>query len=296
MLINMKEMLKVAQENQFAVPAFNIGSGQILKAVVQSANEKNAPVILAIHPNELSFLEDSFVASCIEEAHKSKVPMVIHLDHGANKSQILRAIRCGFTSVMIDGSHLSYEENVTISRAVVEIAKGLNISVEGELGTIGTTGTSGEGGSDEIIYTNPQLARDFVEKTGVDTLAIAIGTAHGIYPKGFKPELKLDLLKEIKEVVDIPLVLHGGSSNPDEEIAQAVKLGVCKVNISSDVKSAYYKKCREVLEQNPSLYEPDAIYPQCIEAAREVIEFKMNLFNDIDKLKCFSPKEESVIG
>lgn len=296
MLINMKEMLQVAQENQFAVPAFNIGSGQILKAVVQSANEKNAPVILAIHPNELSFLEDSFVASCIEEANKSKVPMVIHLDHGANKSQILRAIRCGFTSVMIDGSHLPYEENVAISREVVEIAKGLNVSVEGELGTIGTTGTSGEGGSDEIIYTNPQLARDFVEKTGVDTLAIAIGTAHGIYPKGFKPELRLDLLKEIKEVVDIPLVLHGGSSNPDEEIEQAVKLGVCKVNISSDVKSAYYKKCREVLEQNPSLYEPDAIYPQCIEAAREVIEFKMNLFNDIDKLKCFSQKEDLVIG
>ncbi|MCC0629163.1 MULTISPECIES: ketose-bisphosphate aldolase [unclassified Clostridioides] len=296
MLINMKEMLKVAQENQFAVPAFNIGSGQILKAVVQSANEKKAPVILAIHPNELSFLGDSFVASCIEEANKSKIPMVIHLDHGANKEQILRAIRCGFTSVMIDGSHLPYEENVAISREVVEIAKGLNVSVEGELGTIGTTGTSGEGGSDEIIYTNPQLARDFVEKTGVDTLAIAIGTAHGIYPKEFKPELRLDLLKEIKEVVDIPLVLHGGSSNPDEEIAQAVKLGVCKVNISSDVKSAYYKKYREVLEQNPSLYEPDAIYPQCIETAREVIEFKMNLFNDIDKLKCFLEKEELVIG
>ena len=140
MLINMKEMLKVAQENQFAVPAFNIGSGQILKAVVQSANEKNAPVILAIHPNELSFLGDSFVASCIEEANKSKVPMVIHLDHGENKEQILRAIRCGFTSVMIDGSHLPYEENVAISREIVEIAKGLNVSVEGELGTIGTTG------------------------------------------------------------------------------------------------------------------------------------------------------------
>ncbi|CCK99620.1 fructose-bisphosphate aldolase Fba [Clostridioides difficile] len=287
MLINMKEMLKVAQENQFAVPAFNIGSGQILKAVVQSANEKNAPVILAIHPNELSFLGDSFVASCIEEANKSKVPMVIHLDHGENKEQILRAIRCGFTSVMIDGSHLPYEENVAISREVVEIAKGLNVSVEGELGTIGTTGTSSEGGTDEIIYTDSKLAKDFIEKTGVDTLAIAIGTEHGIYPKGFKPELKLDLLKEIREVVDIPLVLHGGSSNPDEEIAQAVKLGVCKINISSDVKSAYYKKCREVLEKNSSLYEPDTIYPPCIDAAREVIEFKMNLFNTIDKLKCF---------
>ncbi len=296
MLINMKEMLKVAQENKFAVPAFNIGSGQILKAVVQSANEKNAPVILAIHPDELNFLEDSFVASCIEEANKSKVPMVIHLDHGANKDQILRAIRCGFTSVMIDGSHLPYQENVAISKEVVEIAKGLNVSVEGELGTIGTTGTSGEGGSDEIIYTDPQLARDFVEKTGVDTLAIAIGTAHGIYPKGFKPELKLDLLKEIREVVDVPLVLHGGSSNPDEEIAQAVKLGVCKINISSDVKSAYYNKCREILKQNPSLYEPNAIYPTCIESARKVIEFKMNLFNDIDKSQCFLQKEELVMG
>ena len=283
----------MAQENQFAVPAFNIGSGQILKAVVQSANEKNAPVILAIHPNELSFLGDSFVASCIEEANKSKVPMVIHLDHGENKEQILRAIRCGFTSVMIDGSHLPYEENVAISREIVEIAKGLNVSVEGELGTIGGTeegihvAENDKVYTDEIIYTDSKLAKDFVEKTGVETLAIAIGTAHGIYPKGFKPELKLDLLKEIREVVDIPLVLHGGSSNPDEEIAQAVKLGVCKINISSDVKSAYYKKCRELLEQNPSLYEPDTIYPPCIKSAREVIEFKMNLFNAIDKLKCF---------
>ena len=161
------------------------------------------------------------------------------------------------------------------------------MSVEGELGTIGTTGTSSEGGTDEIIYTDSKLAKDFVEKTGVETLAIAIGTAHGIYPKGFKPELKLDLLKEIREVVDIPLVLHGGSSNPDEEIAQAVKLGVCKINISSDVKSAYYKTCRELIETNPSLYEPDTIYPPCIKSAREVIEFKMNLFNAIDKLKCF---------
>ncbi len=122
MLLNMKEMLKVAQENKFAVPAFNIGSGQILKAVVESANEKQAPVILAIHPSELAFLEDSFVASCIEEANKSRVPMVIHLDHGATKEEVLRAIRCGFTSVMIDGSHLPYEENVRVTKEVVDIA------------------------------------------------------------------------------------------------------------------------------------------------------------------------------
>jgi len=291
MLINMKEMLTVAQENGFAVPAFNIGSGQILKAVVESANERQAPVILAIHPDELSFLEDSFIASCIEEANKSTVPMVIHLDHGGTFEQALRAIRCGFTSVMIDASHMSYEDNIAITKKVVEVAHPLNVSVESELGTIGTTGTTGtylEGKENIIIYTDPELAKDFVDRTGVDSLAVAIGTAHGIYPKGMKPELKLDLLKVLRQKVEVPLVLHGGSSNSDTEIAKAVTLGISKINISSDLKAAYYKKCREVLAENVGWYEPNAIYPPCIKAAREVIEFKMDLFNDIDKAKCYN--------
>ncbi|MBX4268518.1 ketose-bisphosphate aldolase [Clostridium estertheticum] len=290
MLINMKEMLTVAQENGFAVPAFNIGSGQILKAVVESANEKQAPVILAIHPDELSFLEDSFIASCIEEANKSTVPMVIHLDHGGTFDQALRAIRCGFTSVMIDASHMPYEENIAITKKVIEVAHPLNVSVESELGTIGTTGTTGtylEGKENTIIYTDPELAKDFVDRTGVDSLAVAIGTAHGIYPKGMKPELKLDLLKVLRQKVEVPLVLHGGSSNSDDEIAKSVTLGISKINISSDLKAAYYKKCREVLAENIGWYEPNAIYPPCIKAAREVIEFKMDLFNDIDKAKCY---------
>jgi len=290
MLINMKEMLTVAQENGFAVPAFNIGSGQILKAVVESANERQAPVILAIHPDELSFLEDSFIASCIEEANKSTVPMVIHLDHGGTFEQALRAIRCGFTSVMIDASHMSYEENIAITKKVVEVSHPLNVSVESELGTIGTTGTTGtylEGKENVIIYTDPELAKDFVDRTGVDSLAVAIGTAHGIYPKGMKPELKLDLLKVLRQKVEVPLVLHGGSSNSDSEIAKSVTLGISKINISSDLKAAYYKKCREVLAENVGWYEPNAIYPPCIKAAREVIEFKMELFNDIDKAKCY---------
>ena len=291
MLINMKELLTVAQENGFAVPAFNIGSGQILKAVVESANERQAPVILAIHPDELSFLEDSFIASCIEEANKSTVPMVIHLDHGGTFEQVLRAIRCGFTSVMIDASHMPYEENIAITKKVVEVAHPLNVSVESELGTIGTTGTTGtylEGGANKIIYTDPELAKDFVDRTGVDSLAVAIGTAHGIYPKGMKPELKLDLLKVLRQKVEVPLVLHGGSSNSDKEIAESVTLGISKINISSDLKAAYYKKCREVLAENVGWYEPNAIYPPCIKAAREVIEFKMDLFNDIDKAKCYN--------
>lgn len=283
MLINMKEMLTVAQDNGFAVPAFNIGSAQILSAVVASANEKNAPVILAIHPDELAFISDAFIKTCIEEARNSDVPMVIHLDHGGSYDDVLRAIRCGFTSVMIDGSMLPYEENVAICKKVVEVGKSLNVSVEGELGTIGTTGTSGEGGADEIIFTDPEVAKDFVEKTGVDTLAIAIGTSHGIYPKDKKPELRLDLLKEIRKNVSIPLVLHGGSANTDSEVAESVTLGISKINISSDIKQAFYTKCREVLDENPGWYEPNAIYPPCILACRDVIEEKMKLFNTINK-------------
>ena len=259
MLINMKEMLKVADKNEFAVPAFNIGSEAILKGVVESANEKNAPVILAIHPTELEFLGDSFIKTCIEEANKSRVPMVIHLDHGGKFEEILRAIRCGFTSVMIDASHMSYEDNVAITKKVVEVAKVSDVSVEAELGTIGTTGESYEGGTSSIIYTDPAQAKDFIEKTGIDSLAVAIGTAHGIYPKNMKPELKLDLLKTIRDTVDVPLVLHGGSSNPDKEIAESVKIGISKINISSDIKFAFYKKCREVLAENPKWIEPNAI-------------------------------------
>ena len=162
----------------------------------------------------------------------------------------------------------------------------IGVSVEGELGTIGSTGTSVEGGVTEVIYTDPAVAKRFVEETGIDTLAVAIGTAHGIYPKGIKPKLRMDVLESIKEVVDIPLVLHGGSANPDEEIAQAVKIGIQKVNISSDYKYAYYKKCREILA-NTEWWDPNVINPECIEAAKEVIKFKMNLFNSIGKAKLY---------
>ena len=287
MLMNMKELLAVADKNGFAVPAFNIGSESILKGVVESANEKNAPVILAIHPTELEFLGDSFIKTCIEEAHNSRVPMVIHLDHGGKFEEILRAIRCGFTSVMIDASHMSYEDNIAITKKVVEVAHPSNVSVEAELGTIGTTGDSYEGGTSDIIYTDPAQAKDFIEKTGIDSLAVAIGTAHGIYPKNMKPELKLDLLKTIRDTVSVPLVLHGGSSNPDDEIAASVKIGISKINISSDIKHAFYTECRKVLEENPKWIEPNAIYPPCIEAMKEVVEFKMNLFNDIGKAELY---------
>lgn len=286
MLMNMKEMLCVAQKEHFAVPAFNVSSSMILKGVMEACEEKHAPVIIAIHPDELSFVGDSFVAAVREEAHKASVPVCIHLDHGASFAQVIRAIACGFTSVMIDSSTTSFDDNIAITKKVVEAAHAVNVSVEAELGTIGATGNGGEAGTDNIIYTNPDDVVRFVEATNVDTLAIAIGTAHGLYPKTKKPKLRLDLLKEIVGKTSVPLVLHGGSDNPDEEIAEAVRLGVAKINISSDIKSAFYRKCREVLEDT-TLREPNAIYPACIDAMKQVIYHKIELFNDGDKARYY---------
>ena len=284
--MNMKEMLCVAQKEHFAVPAFNVSSSMILKGVMEACEEKHAPVIIAIHPDELSFVGDSFVAAVREEAHKASVPVCIHLDHGASFAQVIRAIACGFTSVMIDSSTTSFDDNIAITKKVVEAAHAVNVSVEAELGTIGATGNGGEAGTDNIIYTNPDDVVRFVDATNVDTLAIAIGTAHGLYPKTKKPKLRLDFLKEIVGKTSVPLVLHGGSDNPDEEIAEAVRLGVAKINISSDIKSAFYKKCREVLEDT-TLREPNAIYPACIGAMKQVIYHKIELFNDGDKARYY---------
>lgn len=291
MLLNMNQLLEVAKEHHFAVGAFNISDSNLFRTVVEAAEENDAPAIIAVHPTELEYSKDEFFQYVVERVKNSPVPFVVHMDHGDSLASILRAIHCGFSSVMIDGSLLPFEENIRVTKEVVDVCHKIGVSVEGELGTIGSTGTSVEGGVTEVIYTDPADAKRFVEETGIDTLAVAIGTAHGIYPKGIKPKLRMDVLEAIKEVVDIPLVLHGGSANPDEEIAQAVKIGIQKVNISSDYKYAYYKKCREILA-NTEWWDPNVINPECIQAAKEVIKFKMNLFNSIGKAKLY--RESSI--
>jgi fructose-bisphosphate aldolase class II len=289
MLVNMNVLLKKANEHNFAVPAFNIGTGQILNGVMDKCEELKAPVILAIHPLELEFQGDSFLKMCIDRASRSFLPVCIHLDH-SEWEPIVRAIRTGFTSVMIDASSLPFEENIAITRKVCELAHPLGVSVEGELGTIGTTEGDTEGGTDDIIYTKPEDAVRFVNETGCDTLAIAIGTAHGIYPAGMKPELKQDLLSDIKARVSVPLVLHGGSGNKDSEIAEAVKRGINKINISSDIKHAFYQELRKTLEDQ-KIREPFELYPSSVKAMKAVIEHKVKLFNDDDKVKYYALNE-----
>ena len=288
MLVNGNFILDVAHKHHFAVPAFNAGSGQLLEAVIQACEETQSPLIMAIHPDELSFLTDSFVSQVKYYANHTKIPVCIHLDHGASYEQVIHAIQLGFTSVMIDASLKSLDENIAITKKVVEAAHPVGVSVEAELGTIGNTGDSIEGGISEIIYTDPKVAEKFVKETGVDSLAVAIGTAHGLYPKDIDPKLRIDILKEIASLVDIPLVLHGGSGNPDEEIADAVHNGINKINISSDIKIVFRDKLIEVLTSTGAEYrEPNLMFPPCIEETKKLAVEKIKLFESDDTVKLY---------
>jgi fructose-bisphosphate aldolase class II len=282
MLTTGSEILNVANENGFAVPAFNISSFSMLNAVFEVCEEKRSPHIVAIHPDELRHIGVDMLPAIIQKANRSSVPTAIHLDHGATYEQVLLAIQAGFTSVMIDRSRDAWEVNVLETRRVVETAHAVGLSVEGELGTIGKTDGFAEDGTDDIIYTNPEDATRFIEETGVDSLAVAIGTRHGLYPRELRPELRLDLLKDIKARVGIPLVLHGGSNNPDEEVGIAARTGINKINISSDIKAAYFRRMREVL-QDQDLREPNMIEPSCQEALRECAGQKIDLFGSAGK-------------
>lgn len=283
MLYTGKSILDVANAHSFAIPAFNISDWAMFTGIMDISEEKSAPVIIAIHPDEVSHITTDLIAAMHARAHRSSVPVAIHWDHGGTYEQMITAIHSGFTSVMIDASLEPFEQNVAITRKVVEAAHAAGIQVEGELGTIGANDSYGESGAAEIIYTNVDDAVRFVEQTGVDSLAIAIGTSHGLYPADKNPELRHDLLEQIKAAVGIPLVLHGGSSNPDAELRRAVELGVNKINISSDIKVAYHDRMREVLGTDRRLREPNAIQPEAIAAMKITAAEKIDLFGAAGK-------------
>ncbi len=287
MLYTGKSILDVANEHNFAIPAFNISDWAMFNGIMDISEEKQAPVIIAIHPDEVSHIRTDLIAAIRNRAHRSSVPVAIHWDHGGTFEQMIVAIQAGFTSVMIDASLLPFDENVALTRKVVEAAHAVGVQVEGELGTIGANDSYGESGAAEIIYTNPDDAVRFVNETGVDSLAIAIGTSHGLYPAEKNPELRHDLLKEIKAAVGIPLVLHGGSGNPDSELARAVTLGINKINISSDIKVSYHNRIRQILGTDERLREPNAIQPEAIAALKVTAAEKIELFGADGKAKLY---------
>jgi fructose-bisphosphate aldolase class II len=282
MLVTGSTLLAVANQENFAVPAYNISSWSMFHAVMRACEADQAPWIVAVHPLELAHTTADVIAGYAAAAHRSRLPMAIHLDHGASFEQVMVAIHHRFTSVMLDASLLPFDENVAVVAKVVEAAHAAGVSVEAELGTIGQMEHQSASGNDTIVYTQPDDAAAFVERTGCDSLAVAIGTSHGLYPAGMTPKLDLDLLGRIKGRVGLPLVMHGGSGNPDAEVGEACRLGINKVNISSDIKHVYFTAMRRVLA-DPGLREPNEIEPACEAELERVVRAKNALFGAVGR-------------
>ena len=286
-IISTKYLLQAAQANGYAVPAFNIHNAETIQAILEVCSEMRSPVILAGTPGTFKHIAlEEIYALCSAYSMTYNMPLALHLDHHESLDDIRRKVHAGVRSAMIDGSHFPFAENVKLVKSVVDFCHSQDCSVEAELGRLGGVEDDMSVDAESAFLTDPQEAKRFVELTGVDSLAVAIGTAHGIYPKGMQPKLQMDILRDIAGRIDIPLVLHGGSANPDAEIAESVTLGVGKINISSDMKYAYFQKVREILAKE-SWWDPNVIYPDAINAAREVIRHKMKLFGSLGKASLY---------
>ena len=236
-LVTTKEMLLDAQKNGYAVGAFNVENMEMVQAVIEAAEKMKAPVIMQTTPSTVKYAStDYFYANAKAAAENAEIQAAIHLDHGSSFELAMKAFRSGYTSIMIDGSHGTLEENIAISKKVAEAVHPGGVPVEAELGKVGGKEDNLDSGDDNP-YTDPKEAARFVKETGIDSLAVAIGTSHGVY-KG-EPKLDLDRLTEIRRTVEIPLVLHGTSGVPDETVAECVKRGICKVNYATDLRIAF---------------------------------------------------------
>jgi len=281
-LISTARLLKAAVKGKYAIGAFNCNNMEIVQAIVTAAEAENAPVILQASQGAIKYAGLDYITAMVKEAaSKTRIPVALHLDHGTSFEQNIRCIAAGFTSVMIDGSRLPLEENIALTKQVVAVARAVGVSVEAELGKIG--GTEDDITVDEAaaFFTDPEEAVYFVEQTGVDALAVAIGTAHGRY-KG-EPRLDFERLQEITQKVDIPLVLHGSSGVPAEAIREAVKRGIRKINIDTNIREAFVAAMRRVLADNPDEIDPRKVLGPAREAAVEVIREKIRLFGSADR-------------
>lgn len=250
---SMKSMLWDAHERKFAVMAINCVNMEQARAIISAAEEECAPVIINVSPRQMKThaTPELLVPLISNMAKEAKIPVALNLDHGQEYDDILRVIEAGFSSVMIDASAFDYEENVRRTKLVASIAHEHGISVEAELGHVGLALEGDNGKLD--LYTNPQQAKDFVIRTKADCLAVAIGTAHGNYPKNMIPKLDFDRLRELKDILQMPLVLHGGSGAGEENIRKAVELGINKINVCTDLFKHGRKAMVEAAEKNPNI-------------------------------------------
>lgn len=304
MFVTNKDLLVPARRKAYAVGAFNVNNLEAVLAVYEAAVEEKSPAIIAVTPSAIKYAGLPYISRIAKTAAESApVPMSLHLDHGEDFDTVSKCVSAGFSSVMIDGSHLKFEENIALTKRVVSLAHPKGVSVEAELGRLaGVEEKTVE--EKEAILTDPDNAKEFVDLTGVDSLAVAVGTSHGAYK--FKAEAKLDFdrLKVISNKVSVPLVLHGASSVPkwiiekaskygaqlegakgipEEHIQKAIGFGIAKINIDTDLRLAFTATVREVLTNSPKEFDPRKILGPAKEAMKQVVRGKMQLFGSSGK-------------
>lgn len=282
MLVNMVEMLNKAKEGKYAVGQFNINNLEWTRRILETAQKNNAPVILGVSEGAAKYMGGfKTVVGMVKGLHEDlgiTVPVAIHLDHGQSFENCKKALDAGFTSVMIDGSHHPIDENIAMTKQVVEYAHAIGASVEAEVGTVGGNEDGVIGG---IKYADKDECVRLVNEAGVDCLAPALGSVHGPY-KG-EPQLGFVEMAEIKEATNKPLVLHGGTGIPDEKIQKAISCGTCKINVNTECQLAFHAEIQKVLAENPKAYDPRKFIGPASQAISKAVEEKMNVFGCVNK-------------
>ena len=282
MLVTTKEMLLDAQANHYAVGAFNIESLEFVMAVLAAAEETKSPVIMQTTPGTVKFAGlDYFYGMVKAAAERATVPVALHLDHGDGFDRCMQALRTGYTSVMIDGSHESFEDNIALTASVARVGAAMGVPVEAELGKVGGKEDDGPAVEGENPYTDPDEAREFVERTGCTSLAIGVGTAHGVYTE--TPHIEQDVVKAIRAAVDVPLVLHGTSGVPDEQVAEAVKNGICKVNYATELRQAFTRGFMGYMAENPGAFDPKKPAKPGMAEITELVKVRMNNLGSVGR-------------
>lgn len=276
-LVSMNEFLPKAKVKKFAVGQFNMNNLEFAQAIVEAAIEEKSPFIFGVSEGALKYMGMEFTVAMAEAAaRKSGLPIALHLDHGSSFEVAMQCIRAGFSSVMFDGSHYPLEENIRLTKEVVKAAHAMGVSVEGELGTIGGVEDDISVNEENANLANPDEAIRFHEETKVDCMAIAVGTAHGMY-KG-EPKIRFDIIEKVAGAIPVPIVLHGGSGVPDEMIRKAIQAGVGKINVNTENQVACTKTIRDILNNDPKVYDPRKYLAPARKAMTEIVRSKIQLF------------------
>jgi fructose-1,6-bisphosphate aldolase, class II, various bacterial and amitochondriate protist len=281
-LVSMNEFLPKAKAEKFAVGQFNMNNLEFAQAIAEAAAELRSPFIYGVSEGALKYMGVEFtVAIARAAAEKYNVPIALHLDHGSSFDVAMKCIRAGFSSIMFDGSHYPLEENIRLTKEIVKAAHAMGVSVEGELGTIGGVEDDISVDEEDASLAKPEEAIRFYEETGVDALAIAVGTAHGMY-KG-EPRIRYDIIEAVASRIPVPIVLHGGSGVPDDMIRQAIAAGVGKINVNTENQIACTDTIREILNKDAKVYDPRKYLGPARTAMVEVVKAKIRLFGSDNK-------------